>query len=111
MVECLHCGETPESIKRDRIVVCGIMEGYELAYEFPRHRWADWRDSELARLGVKPEAYEKHRRTPLLHFAWMGCEDTLRGHHILTRDGAYGRRGQCTVCGKFPADVEGSDRG
>ena len=123
--ECLNCGETPSSIKRDRIVLCGIVEGYEtpeLAYEFPHHRWADWQDGELSRMGVNPEAFDKHRRTPAMHFQWLACEDMVRGHIPLTAeqiaedakhkwpmwDGM--KPGQCLACGKMPADTEEGDR-
>ena len=77
--ECLQCGETKASIKRKQIVLCGIEEGYEyreLAHEWPHHRWADWTDAELARFGVKPAAFEKHRRTDSLTFQWIACDDT-----------------------------------
>jgi len=107
--ECLNCGETRSSLKRQGITMCGIEEGYEyreLAYEFPHHRWADWTDSELARQDVKPEAFDKHRRAPALHFQWIGCEDTVRGHVPAAPDDVgifVGRVGQCILCGK---DVE-----
>lgn len=106
--ECLNCGETKSSIKSQGIVLCGIMEGYEtpeLAYEFPHHRWVDWNDGELARQGVKPEAFEKHRRTPALHFEWIACEDTVHGHKLAEHDEPdWGvRAGGCILCGKEPS--------
>lgn len=103
--ECLQCGETPSSIKRQGIVVCGIVSGYyepELTEEWPRHRWVDWRDSELALFGVKPEAFERHRRTPALTFQWIACDDTVRGHRPADEDDAQFmgvRKGQCVLCG------------
>lgn len=112
VAKCLHCGETPESIRRKRIVVCGIMEGYEtpeLSVEFPRHRWVDWRDSELTRFGVKPDAFEKHRRTPVTTFQWIDCKDTVRGHHPADENDVgvmADRVGQCIFCGKIPASAD-----
>lgn len=105
--ECLQCGETKASIKAQGIVLCGIMSGYEqpeLAYEFPTHRWADWRDTDLKGFDVKPEAYDKHRRTDALTFQWIACDDTMRGHVIAEADDTeFGMKvGQCWRCGKFP---------
>lgn len=104
---CLQCGETKASIKAQGIVLCGIVSGYyepELTDEWPRHRWADWRDSELAMMGLRPEAYEKHRRSRIFDIQWAGCEETIRGHIIATEDDVeWGlKRGQCVTCGKIP---------
>lgn len=115
--ECLNCGETPSSIKREGIVLCGIVEGYyepELTEEWPRHHWVDWRDAELARFGVKPEAYDRHRRTRTLNFQWIACEDTVRGHVLSDGSDAdremYGAvAGQCIACGKKHGDQEGKE--
>lgn len=107
---CLHCDETKASLKREGIALCGIVSGYyepELTDEWPRHRWADWTDRELDRMGIRPEAYDKHRRTLILHMEWVGCEDTKRGH--VPSDGSAEdfeflgvRKGQCIACGKKP---------
>lgn len=113
--ECLHCGETPSSIKRQGIVLCGIVSGYyepELSEEWPSHRWADWRDAELARFGVLPEAFERHRRTPEMHFQWIACEDTVRGHcPAKAEDVGFmaDRVGQCVLCGKADVEIGGRD--
>lgn len=110
--ECLQCGETPASIKRQGIVLCGIVSGYyepELSEEWPRHRWADWRDSELRRFGVKPEAFDRHRRTPALHFQWIACDDTVIGHRPAREDDMEFMgvtKGQCVLCGKEPETAE-----
>ena len=119
--ECLQCGETKASIKRKQIVLCGIEEGYEyreLAHEWPHHRWADWTDAEMARFGVKPAAFEKHRRTDALTFQWIACDDTVSGHRPAEKDDPeFGmKRGQCWLCGKPAAEVrstnqEGDDDG
>jgi hypothetical protein len=105
---CLHCEQTKAEIKANQ-TICGIEGGYEtieLVEEWPRHRWADWRDNELASCRVRPEAYDRHRRTPITHLPWIACEDTLSGHHIAEKDepewGA--RKGQCLDCGWKPED-------
>lgn len=100
---CLQCGQTPSQIKRDQ-TICGIEEGYEyreLAYEWPKHRWADWTDTELARNGIKPEAFDRHRRTDALTFQWIACVDRVRGHTPAKADDTdWGVRvGQCYDCG------------
>jgi|SRR6185437_6270918 len=112
--ECLNCGETPSSLKQNGIVLCGIEEGYEyreLAYEFPRHRWVDWKDAELAKAGIRPEAFDKHRRTPMMHLQWVGCDDTVRGH-IAAKPEDVGlfadREGQCILCGRAPVAASGN---
>lgn len=103
--ECLQCGETPASIRRQGITLCGIMEGYEtreLAYEFPRHRWADWSNKELTSFGIKPEAFYKHRRTPWMHLQWAGCEDLVGGHRFADDEAAEDlliHVGDCVLCG------------
>ena len=103
---CLQCGETPTSIYRQGIVLCGIVGGYEyreLEVEWPRHRWADWTDGELARLGVVQAAYDRHRRTPAMHFEWIAFEDTLHGHSwVETEEEAEFWEleiGRCAGCG------------
>lgn len=104
--ECLQCGETPATIKRNELI-CGIEGGYEyreLEYEWPRHRWADWTDKELARAGIKAEAFEKHRRTPAMTLQWVGCDDRTRGHMPADAEDVGGmwasRVGECLHCGK-----------
>jgi len=103
--ECLHCGQTNAQIKIEQ-TICGIEGGYEyreLEYEWARHRWADWRDAELATQGVKPGAFDKHRRTPALSLQWIGCEDTVRGHAPATAKDVPDlatRIGQCVLCGR-----------
>lgn len=115
---CLQCGETKSSIRAQGIVLCGIVEGYEtpeLAYEFPHHRWADWKDGELARFGVRPEAFDKHRRTQERDFEWISCEDTVRGHHAATSEDVpdwASRVGECALCGHVPQQpASGSSTG
>lgn len=101
---CLHCGETRAWAKVPGRI-CGIESGYEyrkLEHEWPRHRWANWTDKELDYMGVKPEAFEKHRRTDALTFQWIACDDTVRGHHPATADCVpdfASEIGQCIACG------------
>lgn len=104
---CLQCGETRAWAKVPGRT-CGIESGYEyreLEHEWPRHRWVSWTDKELSSFGVKPEAFEKHRRTDSLTFRWIGCEDTVRGHHPATEDCVpefANEIGQCITCGQYP---------
>lgn len=110
--QCLRCDQTKAQIRRDE-TMCGIEGGYEyreLVAEWPRHRWADWTDRELALMGVKPEAFDKHRRTPAMDFQWIGCDDTVRGHIPSNRPtdlADFGTRpGQCIKCGHTPTTRE-----
>lgn len=112
--KCLHCDETKATLRRQGITMCGIEGGYEyreLIEEWPHHRWRDWTDAELDRWGIRPEAFEKHRRTPETHMQWVGCEDTKRGHILATEDDyEFGLRiGQCHACGKVPEPAEAGD--
>lgn len=108
---CLHCDETKASIKRQGIVLCGIVEGYyepELTEDWPTHRWRNWTDRELDQAGVRPEAYDKHRRTLIRHLEWVACEDLKRGHVLATEDdNEFGLSiGQCHACGKVPEPTD-----
>lgn len=102
---CLQCGETRAWAKVPGRI-CGIESGYEyreLEHEWPRHRWAGWTDKELSAFGVKPEEFEKHRRTDALTFQWIACDDTVRGHHPATADCVpefASELGQCITCGR-----------
>lgn len=112
---CLNCGQTPSEIKRDQ-TICGIEEGYEykeLAYEWPRHRWADWTDKELGRMGIVPAAFDKHRRTSVTSLQWVGCADTVRGHSFVEKpDPEFGiKAGQCFACGQLCPVVSTSKDG
>lgn len=109
---CLHCDQTKAQVRRDN-TICGIEGGYEyreLEAEWPHHRWADWTDRELDSAGVKPEAFDRHRRTLALDFQWIGCDDTVRGHRPSSRStdlADFGTRpGQCILCGQMPTTRE-----
>ena len=101
---CLQCGESREAVKREGLF-CGTVSGYEYQEadeQWPQHRWRSWRDDELARMGVKAEAYERHRRTSVTNMRWIACEDTIRGHVPATEDlldmASY--VGECISCGR-----------
>ncbi|MGN6589485.1 MAG: hypothetical protein ACTHKE_04260 [Sphingomicrobium sp.] len=105
---CLNCDQTRAQIK-SRNSFCATVSGFEypeIDAEWSRHRWADWNDAELKRFGIKPEAYDKHRRTQGDKFQWVGCEDTVRGHTLATRESDredFGAKiGQCIACGWKP---------
>lgn len=111
---CLQCDDTRAALRDQGITMCAIEGGYEyreIEHEWPRHRWADWTGRELDRMGIAPEAYEKHRRTSALHMQWVGCVDTKRGHVPATKESDwhdYGcRTGQCVACGKIPDHTNG----
>lgn len=114
--ECLQCGQTPAEIKT-RNTICGIEGGHEyreLEHEWERHRWADWSDKELARAGIKPEVFEKHRRTPVMSLEWVGCNDTRTGHLPATQeaidDWVASRIGECVHCGHDTTTPSTEDR-
>lgn len=80
--ECLHCGILRGDARRQR-AACEIWGGYEyveLEEEWPRHRWRDWTDADLAASDIRPDAYERHRRDPVRALSWTGCDDTTQGH-------------------------------
>lgn len=108
MAECLQCGDSREAVERESLS-CGIVstgEYTELIEEWPRHRWADWRDVELERFGVKRDAFDRHRRTKLLDFMWIACDDTERGHRPAETpedvEWFGGPVGRCMLCGRAP---------
>lgn len=101
---CLQCGQSREQVRSQR-TICGIEGGYEyteLIAEWPRHRWADWRDSDLARFNIKESAYAEYRRCLVADFQWANCEDTLQGHAFAKADwpDMGVKKGQCIDCGK-----------
>jgi hypothetical protein len=103
---CLHCDQTKAEIKRDE-TFCGLVSGYEyqeLTDEWPRHRWADWKDSELPM--IRPEFRDLYRRTQVTHLQWVACEHSPDGHRPATsRDvpDFVDKVGQCILCGKDAA--------
>lgn len=103
---CLQCGERRSAVRAESLYCCTISGGEspEVDQEWDRHRWADWTDRELAALGVRSEAYDKHRRTDTSTFPWIACDDTVRGHVPADAEavgrGWADRVGQCMACGK-----------
>ena len=100
----LHCDQTKAEIKRDQ-TFCGSVSGYEyqeLADEWPRHRWADWKDHELPM--IKPEHRDLYRRTQVTHLQWIGCEHSPAGHKPATESDLdwVDKVGQCIFCGHDP---------
>lgn len=100
---CLQCGESRSRVHAESLFCVTISGGLqpEVDQEWERHRWADWNDAELARFGVKPEAFERHRRTDASTFGWIDCEDLARGHIYATAQDhdSYGWPiGRCLAC-------------
>ena len=109
---CLHCDQTRATI-RSRNSICGTETGYEvieLDEEWPRHRWTDWTDKNLAGFGIVPEAFSRHRRTQITQMQWVACVDTTRGHYYPVADDAEMDMsvGRCYACGhrKDPEKIE-----
>lgn len=101
---CLHCGEYRQAVRQEKLI-CGIMSGYEypeLDFEFPSHRWADWKDRDLKVHGIKPEAYDKYRRSSLYDLEYAECDDKVTGHRPAQDDDPkYGFvKGVCMDCGQ-----------
>jgi hypothetical protein len=90
---CLFCGITEAEViavrKRDGYTLgCGIETNTENGFDYdelsPRHRWAPWRDNELDRMGLKPEAFDRYRTTIEGGIRYAPCDDTKRGHFYPT---------------------------
>jgi hypothetical protein len=104
-LRCLHCDQTKAEIKRND-TFCGIVSGYEyveLEAEWPKHRWADWKDHELPKF-ILPEFRDEYRRTQITQFQYLPCEHTTIGHkpadHEALELRMADRIGQCIFCGK-----------
>lgn len=52
--ECLHCDQTRAVVKANGYYCATVGHDWECQEEWPRHRWADWTDKELAGMGVLP---------------------------------------------------------
>lgn len=108
---CLFCGVTEAKViavrARDRYTLgCGIESNTENGFDYeelsPRHRWAPWNDTELDRMGLKPEVFDQYRTTMESGIRYAACDDTKRGHFYPDRDDAerFGMRlDQCWGCG------------
>lgn len=83
---CLQCGESRETVKANGYI-CGIMSGGEepeLMHDWPQHRWRDWTDTELKRLGILPEFFDQYRRTPEDEFQFVDCAHLGQEHDYNT---------------------------
>lgn len=118
--ECLFCGVSEAEVRavrrRDGYTLgCGIESNTENGFDYDElsehHRWADWKDAELTRMGIKPAAFDRYRRANDSDIRWADCEDRLRGHTpslktVARDDYGYGiEKGQCIECGKKNADA------
>lgn len=120
--ECLFCGVSEDRVlsvrRRDGYTLgCGIESNTESGFDYEelseRHRWADWHDAELARLGLKPEVFDQYRRASEADIRWADCEHRVSGHIVaeetITASDEYGYgidKGQCIECGKKDATAE-----
>jgi hypothetical protein len=99
---CLQCGQRKSDVRTQSLFCCTIGGGEspEVDQEWAHHRWADWHDDELTRFGVKPEAFDKHRRTDASTFQWIACDDTVRGHHFVddVTEFDWVEAGRCVFC-------------
>lgn len=62
---CLNCDESRGAVRDNGIICCSVDYFGEVDQEFGNHRWKPWTDSELSRMGIPPEAYEKYRTEPV----------------------------------------------
>lgn len=83
---------------------CGIESNTENGFDYdelsPRHRWAPWRDAELLRMGIRPEAFVRYRTAAAHAIQYAACADTKSGHVYVTKDDPYSPAvGTCWKCG------------
>lgn len=77
---CLQCGETRAVVKANNYY-CATVDYYgECQEEWARHRWADWTDTELARINILPEHMNKYRRINGADFQFIDCTHRGRDH-------------------------------
>lgn len=105
--DCLQCGEKRSRARSESLFCCTVSVGEqtEVDQEWEHHRWADWTDRELDRVGIKAAAYDKHRRTAATLLSWVDCDDTKIGHSPADEDAVgamwVDRIGQCLRCGQM----------
>lgn len=120
--DCLFCGISEDEVRavrrRDGYTLgCGIESNTENGFDYdelsPRHRWADWKDADLARMELKPEVFDQYRRATASDIQWADCEHRVRGHIVAEKtitasdDYGYGiEKGQCIECRKKNAIAE-----
>lgn len=102
-IRCLHCDQTRAQIKTNN-TICGTETGYEyieLDEEWPRHRWGNWTDKNLAGFGILPDAFDRYRRIQITQVQWIGCADTTTGHAYAREDNEWGDlKDRCFGCGR-----------
>jgi hypothetical protein len=103
----LQCGQARSTVRAERLFCCTLSRGEvtEIDQEWEHHRWRDWTDTDLDRAGIKPAAYDKHRRTDIGVLPWVDCDDTKRGHVAADEEAVAAmwvdRVGQCISCGQM----------
>lgn len=100
--QCLQCF-APEGINVGSCEVWGGVEYYELLEEWENHQFDDWADDQLAAHGIKPEAFDRHRRDLHRDLDYADCDDYTFGHRWTTAEDVAeqmaDRVGECVHCG------------
>lgn len=98
---CLQCRESRETVKANGYI-CGIMSGgeyNELMHDWPKHRWADWTDTELKRPGISADHFHLYRRTNVDEFQFVDCTHRSQVHvYNETGDETLPPHGICLRC-------------
>lgn len=78
--ECLQCGQTRAVVKANGYY-CATVDYYgECQDEWPRHRWTDWTDEELAGLGILTKFAHLYRRMNVAEVQYINCTHQGREH-------------------------------
>lgn len=97
---CLQCGESRGAVKR-KGYFCATVDYYgECQEDWPKHRWADWRDHELAGMGIHPDLWERSRRDNVNTLGFRIAEsDCVRNGHRNWADPEFSAtRNRCDRC-------------
>lgn len=115
MDNCLICGISRAEVDAVRhregyTIGCGIESNTEAGFDYeelsPRHRWRPWKDSELTRMGIKPEVVDRYRTFTIFELQYAACEGTVHGHTPASSEWAEFsgmKEGQCLKCWKEQA--------